>query len=47
MWDAPEELFGRRVDLVTPESLRNSIFKRELDETKSLIYDAAYLQIAV
>ena len=47
LWDALEELFGRRVDLVTPESLRNPIFKLELDKTKELIYDAAYSQIAV
>ncbi len=47
LWDALEELFDRRVDLVTPESLRNPIFKLELDETKELIYDAAHSQIAV
>lgn len=42
LWDGLEELFGRRVDLVTPESLRNPIFKLELAETQELIYDAPH-----
>lgn len=41
LWDALEELFGRRVDLVTPESLRNPYFIQELNQTKCLIYDVA------
>lgn len=47
LWEALEELFGRRVDLLTPESLRNPIFKLELAETQELIYDATHSQIAV
>jgi predicted nucleotidyltransferase len=35
-----EQLLGRPVDLVCVGSVRNSIFRRELDETKRLIYAA-------
>jgi len=35
-----EQLLGRPVDLVCAASVRNSVFRRELDETKRLIYAA-------
>jgi predicted nucleotidyltransferase len=35
-----EQLLGRSVDLVCAGSVRNSVFRRELDETKRLIYAA-------
>ncbi len=35
-----EQLLRRPVDLVCAASVRNSIFQRELDETKRLIYAA-------
>lgn len=35
-----EELFGRPVDLVTIRSVRNPIFKEEIESTKQLIFDA-------
>lgn len=35
-----ERLLGRPVDLVCAGSVRNSVFRRELDETKRLIYAA-------
>ena len=35
-----EELLQRPVDLVCDASVRNSIFRRELDATKRLIYAA-------
>lgn len=35
-----EQLLQRPVDLVCSASVRNSIFQRELDETKRLIYAA-------
>jgi predicted nucleotidyltransferase len=37
---ALEQLLGRPVDLVCVGSVRNSVFRRELDETKRLIYAA-------
>lgn len=33
-----EEIVGRRVDLVCDDSVTNSYFRRELDNTKQLIY---------
>ncbi len=33
-----EELFGRRIDLVCDDAVRNPYFRQELDETKQLIY---------
>jgi predicted nucleotidyltransferase len=35
-----ERLLGRPVDLVCVASVRNSVLRRELDETKRLIYAA-------
>ncbi len=37
---ALECLLGRPIDLVCAPSIRNSILRRELDETKRLIYAA-------
>ena len=39
LWDNLEELFDRKVDLVTVNSLRNPYFKNEVERTKKLIYD--------
>ena len=46
LWDALEALFGRRVDVVTPESIRNPIFRLEVEETKELIYEPTHSQVA-
>ena len=35
-----EELFGRKVDLVTQNSLKNPYFTQQVDETKKLLYAA-------
>lgn len=35
-----EHLLGRPVDLVCAASIRNSVFRQELDRTKRLIYAA-------
>jgi len=39
LWDNLESLFNRKVDLLTESSLRNPIFKKEVEQTKKLIYD--------
>jgi len=39
LWDNLESLFNRKVDLLTENSLRNPYFKREVEQTKKLIYD--------
>ncbi|MDD6723178.1 MAG: nucleotidyltransferase domain-containing protein, partial [Bacteroidales bacterium] len=33
-----EKLLGRRIDLVCDDSVRNPVFRKELDDTKQLIY---------
>lgn len=33
-----ESLFGRRIDLVCDDAVKNQIFRKELDRTKQLIY---------
>ena len=37
---ALEDLFHRRVDLVTERSIRNPYFKEEVEETRQLLYAA-------
>jgi predicted nucleotidyltransferase len=39
LWDELENLFKRRVDLVTEKSLSNKVFIEELNEKKELLYD--------
>ena len=39
LWDNLESLFNRKVDLLTENSLRNPFFKKEVGQTKKLIYD--------
>lgn len=34
-----EELFGRPVDLVTTRSVKNPIFREEIESTKKLLFD--------
>lgn len=37
--DALERLFGRRVDLLTEQSIRNPYLRREVQATRELIYE--------
>ncbi|MCL5279110.1 MAG: nucleotidyltransferase domain-containing protein [Planctomycetes bacterium] len=37
--EALEQLFGRLVDLVTEESIRNPFFRREVESTRQLVYE--------
>jgi uncharacterized protein len=46
-WDAVEALFGRRFDLLTDQPVRNPVLKKELDQTRRLIYDRAVREIPV
>jgi predicted nucleotidyltransferase len=39
LWSALEALFARRVDLLTEQSLQNPYLKKEVEETKKLVYD--------
>lgn len=35
-----EDLFRRRVDLVTEQSIRNPYFREEVEETQELVYES-------
>ncbi|KXK23814.1 MAG: DNA polymerase beta domain-containing protein [Bacteroidetes bacterium OLB12] len=39
LWDNLEELFKRKVDLLTEDSIRNPYLKANINRTKKLIYD--------
>ncbi len=39
LWIELEQLFGRKVDLLTPQSLRNPFLRQEIERTKFLIYE--------
>ncbi|MBN8576149.1 MAG: nucleotidyltransferase domain-containing protein [Cyclobacteriaceae bacterium] len=39
LWDNLENLFKRKVDLLTEESIRNPFLKANINRTKKLIYD--------
>ena len=38
--DALESLFGCRVDLITPRSIRNPYFRQSVDASRRVIYEA-------
>lgn len=46
-WDAAEVFFGRKVDLITPESIRNSYLKKAIESSKVCIYDQSAQEIPV
>lgn len=37
-WDKLEGFFKRKVDLLTAESIKNPVLKKEIEDTKQLIY---------
>ncbi len=39
LWDKLENLFQRKVDLLTDDSIRNPYLKASINRTKKLIYD--------
>jgi predicted nucleotidyltransferase len=47
LWDDLENLFNRKVDLLTENSLRNPFLKKEIEQTRKLIYDGQSKQIFV
>jgi len=40
IWDKFEELFGRKVDLISRTQVRNPYLQKGIDATKQLIYEA-------
>lgn len=45
--DELELLFGRRVDLVSEQSIRNPFFRREVEATRQLVYGQPLEEAAV
>jgi predicted nucleotidyltransferase len=45
--DALEDLFQRRVDLVSEESIRNPYFRREVEATRQPLYERALAEAAI
>lgn len=39
LWEALEDLFARKVDLLTDQPIKNPYLRRNIDHTKQLIYD--------
>lgn len=39
LWDELEDLFGRKVDLLSDKPIKNPYLKTEIERTKLLIYD--------
>jgi uncharacterized protein len=39
LWTKLEEFFLRKVDLLTPSSIKNPVLKSEIDQSKVLIYE--------
>jgi uncharacterized protein len=46
-WDELENLFHRKVDLLTDQPIKNQYFKAQVEKTKKLIYDRAEQKISV
>jgi predicted nucleotidyltransferase len=47
LWDDLEALFNRKVDLLTENALRNPFLKKEIEQTRKLIYDGQSRQIFI
>ncbi|MDR0864824.1 MAG: nucleotidyltransferase domain-containing protein [Candidatus Symbiothrix sp.] len=47
LWDDLEKLFNRKIDLLTENSLQNPFLKKEIEQTRKLIYDGQSKQIFV
>jgi uncharacterized protein len=47
LWDALENYFGRKVDLLTEESITNPYLKRSIEVSKKMIYDGQREEVFV
>lgn len=47
LWDALEKLFGRKVDLLTDQPIKNPYLRKSVESTKQLIYDRASEKVPV
>ena len=46
LWDLFEAFFQRKVDLLTSSQIKNPILKRNIENTKVLIYDGKGLKVS-
>jgi len=47
LWDKLENLFHRKIDLLTENSIKNPFLKKSIEETKVLIYDGREKKVLV
>ncbi len=47
IWDNFEQFFQRKVDLLTNASIKNPVLKKNIDATKTLIYDGKEQKISI
>lgn len=47
IWDKLEDFFQKKVDLLTPSSIKNPVFKKNIDCTKVLIYDGKRQKVSL
>jgi len=45
LWDKFENYFNRKVDLLTPDSIKNPYLKESIDHSKKLIYNGSKEEI--
>ncbi|WP_339813722.1 nucleotidyltransferase domain-containing protein [uncultured Imperialibacter sp.] len=46
-WDEIESFFGKKVDLLTDESIKNPYLRKSIEATKKLIYDGQRAEVSV
>lgn len=47
LWNALEDFFGRRVDLLTESALKNPYLRKSIRATQVLIYDGERIKVSV
>ena len=47
LWDKFESFFKRRIDLLTNSSIKNPILRKNIDNTKVLIYDGKRKKVLI
>ncbi len=47
LWDNLENLFGKKIDLLTNASIRNPILRNSIERTKVLIYDGERKEVLI
>ena len=47
LWDTLENIFQRKVDLLTESSIHNPYLRKSIDSTKILIYDGSKQKVLV